>query len=64
MDKTTTVYLDDETAKLFVEFQKRHAFMKLMEEIGAFDIKSGSVEIHFDNIGQIKDVKKHLLYRL
>ncbi len=60
----TIVNLTPEDAKLFVEFQRRYAFMKLLDSLGAFDIKSGFLTVHFDNLGEIGsvDVQKH--YRL
>ncbi len=61
---TTRIELTNEEALLFVQFQKRYAFMKLLESLNAFDIKSGFITIHFDNLGGIGsvDVQKH--YRL
>lgn len=53
-----------EETKLFIEFQKRYAFVKLMESINAFDVKSGSVTIHFNNLGEIASVDKQQHYRL
>lgn len=58
----TIIHLTPEDAALFVQFQKRYLFMKVMESTGAFDIRSGSVEIHFANTGEIAsvDIHKHL----
>lgn len=55
----TTVELTPEDALLFISFQKRHAFMQLLENIGAFDLKSGSVEIHFTSTGEIGAIDMH-----
>ena len=63
-DQRTTVFLDDETAKLFVQFQKRRMFMLLLEQKGGFDIVNGSLEIHFDKDGLISSVDKHERYRV
>lgn len=57
--ETLPVYLTDEEAFLFIEFQKRYAFIRLLESIGAFRIKSGSVTIHFNNLGEIATIDKH-----
>lgn len=62
IDKTP-VYLSNEEALLFIEFQKRYAFMKLLESIGAFQIRSGSVTIHFDALGGIGSVDKQEHYK-
>lgn len=61
MDQLTRIELTEEDALLFVKFQKRHAFIRLMESVGAFDIKTGCVKINFDNKGQIGsiDVDRH-----
>ena len=60
----TTVFLTPEDAKLFLQFQQRFAFMKTLEEIGAFNLRSGSITIHFDNLGQIAGIDKKEHYRL
>lgn len=54
-----TVYLTPEDAQLFLQFQKRYLFMKVLENIGVFDLKSGSIEIHFTNLGEIGSVDLH-----
>ena len=61
MDKTA-VYLTDDEALLFVQYQKRYAFMKILEDLGAFDLKSGSLTLHFDNLGGIGsvDIQRHI----
>lgn len=60
----TTLFLTPEEAALFVQYQKRYTFMKLLESVGAFDLKSAHITIHFDSIGGVGsvDVNKH--YRL
>lgn len=60
----TVINLTPDDAKLFIEFQKRYAFMKLLESLGAFDIKSGSIEVHFTNLGEIAKVDVHRGYKL
>ncbi len=54
----TTVQLSKEDAVLFVEFQKRFAFIKLIESIGGFQLRNGHIEIHFDKYGTIASVNK------
>lgn len=56
------VEMTPEDALLFIAFQKRYAFIKLLEEVGGFSIKSGYVTIHFDNLGGIGsiDVNRHI----
>lgn len=56
------VEMTPQDALLFVAFQKRYALIKLLDDVGAFTIKSGNVVIHFDNLGGIGsiDVNKHI----
>lgn len=56
---TTTVYLTDHEVLQFVQFQKHYSLINLLESIKAFDIKSGSVTIHFNKLGEIKGVDKN-----
>lgn len=60
----TVVELSPADAALFIAFQKRYAFMQLLESIGAFDIRSGSITIHFDNLGGVGSVDTNRHYRL
>lgn len=64
MQNLTSVQLTPEEALLFIQFQKRFSFMQMLESVGAFDIRSGSVEIHFDNLGGIGSVDIHRHLRL
>ena len=58
----TTIFLTPEDAVLFIAFQKRFAFIKLLEETGALDLRNGSLELHFDHTGAISsvDIHRHL----
>lgn len=53
----TTLQLNDKEAKLFI-------MMQLLESLGVFDIKSGSVTIHFDKDGKIGGVDVNKKYKL
>ena len=64
MQELTTIQLTPDEAALFVQFQKRFLFMKLLESVGAFDIKSGYITIHFDNLGGIGSVDVQRHYKL
>lgn len=59
----TPILLTDREAVLFVQFQKHISLIGLLESVGAFDVKSGSVTIHFDAMGQIGSVDKHQHFR-
>lgn len=64
MQELTTIQLTSEEAKLFTQFQKRFAFMQLMESLGIFEIRSGKVEIHFSVKGEIVGIDIHRSYKL
>lgn len=53
----TTVQLTEQEAKLFI-------MMQLLQSLGVFDIKSGSVTIHFDKDGKIGSVEINKTYKL
>lgn len=53
----TTIQVTEEEAKMFV-------MMQLLRSLGVFDIKSGSVTIHFDKQGQIGGVEVKKTYNL
>lgn len=64
MQELTTIQLTSEEAKLFTQFQKRFAFMQLMESLGVFDMRSGKIEVHFSSKGEIVGVDIHRSYKL
>lgn len=64
MQSLVKIELSEADARLFIAFQKRYAFTKLLEEMGAFDIKNGSIEVHFGNMGEIAKIDIHSHYRL
>jgi hypothetical protein len=64
MQELTTIQLTPEEAKLFIQFQKRYLFMQLLESLGVFNVKSGYVTIHFDNLGGIGSVDIQRHYKL
>lgn len=53
-----------EDAELFKRFQQRYLFMQLLESVKAFDIRSGSLEVHFNAQGEIAMVEKHECYKI
>lgn len=64
MEKDTIITISKEEARLFVEFQKRYAFMQLLESIKAFDMRSASLTINFDGMGRIASLQKLEHYKL
>lgn len=53
----TTIEITEQEAKLFV-------MMQLLQSLGVFDIKSGSVTIHFDKDGKIGSVDINKTYKV
>lgn len=58
------IEISEDEARLYREFCKRYAFMKLMEDRGVFEIRDGSAEVHFDREGRIAKIDIHSHYRL
>lgn len=54
----TIVELTPLEAQSFVTFQKHRALIGLLESIGAFSVKNGSITIHFSRSGEIVSVDK------
>lgn len=60
---TTAIYITEEEAKRFVTFQKHYALIGLLDSLGAFDIKSGSIKINFNDKGMVSTIEKNEVYR-
>lgn len=63
MPDLITIELTQEDSLLFIEFQKQFSFIKLMQSLGVFDIKNGSVKINFNNTGEIGLVEINKTFR-
>lgn len=59
----TVVELTDVEAKLFIEFRKRQSFLEMIESVGGFDVKNGSITVSFDNLGAVGSIKVEKFYR-
>lgn len=59
----TIIYLTEEDARLFVQFQKSYMIFRALIEAEALEIRNGSVTLNFDANGAIRAVKKELHYR-
>lgn len=57
------VFLTEIEAQSFIEFQKHRALIGLLQSIDAFSIRGGYVTIHFDELGKIGKLEKHLNYK-
>ena len=60
----TVVNLSDEDAKQFVRSQKHRAIVDMLEKVGAFSIRGGSITLHFGINGEIKTIDKHEYFHI
>lgn len=63
MSNLTPIYLSPEDTVVFQKFQRHYTLIGLLDSVGAFDIRSGSVTINFDAQGQIGSVDKHVHFK-
>jgi len=61
---TVIITLSEDDARLFVEFQKNYNLFKLLDSVKAFDIRDGSIRIHFNHLGQIGVIDKFESFRI
>ncbi len=59
----TTIQLTDDEAKAFIKFQKHYVMVNLLESLNVFEMKNGSVQIHFDHEGKIRWVEINRKYK-
>lgn len=62
MTELTTIQLTPVDAQKFIQFQKYYAFITLMDNIGAFDMRNGNVVINFNSEGEIAKISKQEFY--
>ena len=58
MIQLINVELTPADADRFVAFQKHYHLIGLLENIGAFKLCNGTVEIHFNSKGEIESLDK------
>ena len=58
MSEKIAIYVPDDEAKLFLLFQEYYDVFRLMVEHHVFDVRNGSVTLHFDKNGNIKTVNR------
>jgi hypothetical protein len=58
MEQEITVFLTTPEAMMFRNYQQFHDTFALMVQKGVFDIKGGSVTIHFDANGIIQKIER------
>lgn len=62
-NELVTIFITPIDVEKFKLFQKHYVAFMLMDSLGAFNLKNGSITLNFDNQGQIKAVKKEELFR-
>lgn len=58
MDKEVTIILTTPEAIMWRDYQQFHAAFALLVSRGIFDVKNGSVTIHFDSLGNIAKIER------
>lgn len=53
-----TIILSTPEAELFKSFNQFHATFALMVQKGVFDVKNGSVTMHFNGNGEIQRIER------
>ena len=56
-DNLINVSLTNEDAILFVEFRKLQDEFMILRKNGIFDVKNGSITIHFDSEGLVRKIE-------
>lgn len=56
--ENVTIILSTPEAEMFKSWQSFHSTFALMVSSGVFDVKSGSVTVHFDGNGTIKRIER------
>ncbi len=59
MTDEVTIILTTPDAELFKSFNQFHATFALLCKSGVFDVKNGSVTMHFDSLGNIAKIERH-----
>ncbi len=57
MDKVT-IFLSEEEAKKYIEWQKNYATFNLLLEKGVFNVTNGNVVLHFDKFGTLQTIER------
>lgn len=52
------VYMPDEDAKKFLEFQKHYSVFNILLEKGVFNQKNASISLNFDSNGVLQTIQR------
>ncbi len=58
MSEQIAIYVPDEEARKFLQFQEHYDEFCLLLESGVFDVRNGSVTLHMDKQGAIKAINR------
>jgi hypothetical protein len=64
IEEKTIVYLTPEDAEAFINFQKHFSFIQILETLGVFQIRNGSVTINFDGVGRVGSVDMYRHFKV
>lgn len=59
MNNEITIFISDQEAIQFRLFQQHYSQFMLMVNKGVFQVRDGSVEVHFDHTGTIQKIDRH-----
>jgi len=59
MEEQIKIYLTTPEAIMFRSYQQFHETFALMVRTGVFDVRNGSVTIHFDNESTIRKIERN-----
>ncbi len=54
----TTIFISEQEAYRWLQFQKNYETFMLLLDKGVFDIKNGSVALHFDHLGLLQTIQR------
>jgi hypothetical protein len=58
-----SIFLTPIDVEAFKLFQKHYVAFKMLDSVGAFNIKNGSITLDFNHLGEIKGIKKQELFK-
>ena len=54
-----SIQLNEQEAELFKRFRQMQAVFEIFMRGGVFNVRNGSVEIHFNSAGDVGMIRKH-----
>lgn len=56
--ETIAVYIPDEDVKKFLLFQQHYLLFNTLIDKGVFNVKNGSITLHFDSEGELQLIQR------